>query len=122
MSVNKKLDRLMWMERAKNALILLVIGVPVAIVISLLMVSMSGVNNFTEEQVTGVLHHYKLAPRDDGSVQKILHVQLEDGTIVTARTSNIGTVGVGEPVELVKRTRTRGATSYHLPIASSSTD
>lgn len=118
MSVNRKLNRLMWMERARIALIIAVVGIPLAVGISMLMVWQSGVNNHDGEPVTGVLLHHSSDYRDDGSIRTTLRVRLEDGNEVTVRTRNKGLPAVGEDIVLMKRLRENGRAFYYLPLVS----
>ncbi|WP_420336080.1 hypothetical protein [Roseibium sp.] len=118
MSVNRKLNRLMWMERARTALIIAVVGIPLAIGISMIMVSQSGVNNRDGEPVIGVLLHHSSDYRDDGSIRATLRVELEDGEEVTVRTRNKGYPAVGEKIVLMKRLRENGRAFYYLPLVN----
>lgn len=116
MRVNKKLDRLMWMERVRTALLIAVIGIPLAIGISVVMVSQSGVSNHGGEPVAGVLLHHSSDTRDDGSIRTTLRVRLEDGNEVTVRTRNKGFPAVGGEIVLMKRLRENGRAFYYLPL------
>ncbi|WP_306140738.1 hypothetical protein [Roseibium sp. MMSF_3412] len=116
MSVNRKLNRLMWFERARTALLVAIVGIPLAIGISMIMVSQSGVNNQDGEPVTGVLLHHSSDYRDDGSIRTTLRVRLADGTEVTVRTRNKGFPAVGEEIVLMKRLRENGRAFYYLPL------
>ena len=118
MSVNRKLNRLMWMERARTALIVAVVGIPLAIGISALLVSQSGVNNQGGEPIAGVLLHHSSEHRDDGSIRTTLRVRLEDGEEVTVRTRNRGFPSVGEEIVLMKRLRESGRAFYYLPLVN----
>ncbi|WP_299479704.1 hypothetical protein [uncultured Roseibium sp.] len=115
MSVNRKLDRLMWAERMRNVLIAAVIGVPLAIAISLFMLSQSGVGHHSGEPISGVLLDHSIDQRDDGSSRTTLHVRLEDGSEVTVRSGNMDIVAIGEEVVLMKRNGTNGGDFYYMP-------
>jgi hypothetical protein len=116
LSVNKKLDRLMWIERVRSVLLVVIIGVPLAIVFSVIMVSQSGVNNHGGESITGVLLHHSSDYSDDGSIRTTLRVQLEDGNEVTVRTRNKGFPAVGQEIVLKKRQGQSGRVFYYLPL------
>lgn len=116
LSVNKKLDRLMWIVRVRSVLLVVIIGVPLAIVFSVIMVSQSGVNNQGGESITGVLLHDSSDYSDDGSIRTTLRVQLEDGSEVTVRTRNKGIPAVGQEIVLKKRQGQSGRVFYYLPL------
>lgn len=118
MSVNRNLNRLMWMERVRTALLIAVIGIPLAIGLSVIMVSQSGVGNHGGEPITGVLLHHSSDYRDDGSIRTSLRVQLEDGKEVTVRTRNKGFPAVGEEIVLMKRLRENRRAFYYLPLVN----
>lgn len=115
MSVNRKLDRLMWAERMRNMLIAAVIGVPLAIAISLFMLSQGGVSPLSGEPVSGVLLDHSIDQKDDGSLRVTLHVRLEDGSEVTIRSGITSVVSIGEEVVLMKRKGTNGRDFYYMP-------
>lgn len=108
----------MWMERARTALIIAVVGIPLAIGISVIMISQSGVNTHDGEPVTGVLLHHSIDYRDDGSIRTTLRVGLAGGEEVTVRTRNRGFPPVGEEIVLMKRLRENGRAFYYLPLVN----
>lgn len=116
MSVNRKLNRLMWMERVRTGLIVAVVGIPLAIGFSVIMVSLSGVNNQDGEPVSGVLLHHSIDYRDDGSIRTTLRIRLEGGEEVTVRARNKDFPAVGEDIVLMKRLRENGRAFYNLPL------
>nr|WP_319386271.1 hypothetical protein [uncultured Roseibium sp.] len=118
MGVNKKLDRLMWLERVRTALLIAVIGIPLAIGLSIVMVWQSGVNHHGGEPVSGVLLHHSSDYRDDGSIRTTLRVRLEDGNEVAVRTRNKGFPAVGGKIVLMKRLRENGRAFYYLPLTN----
>ncbi|MET1414237.1 hypothetical protein ABVF61_18330 [Roseibium sp. HPY-6] len=122
MSVNRKLDRLMWAERMRNMLIAAVIGVPLAIAITLFMLSQSGVSRHSGEPISGVLLDHSIDQRDDGSLRTTLRVRLEDGSEVTVRSGNSDIAAVGEEVVLMKRKGTNGRDFYFMPQPETASD
>ncbi|MEO0978135.1 MAG: hypothetical protein AAFY05_18760 [Pseudomonadota bacterium] len=116
MSVNRKLNRLMWMERLRTGLIVAAVGIPLAIGVSVIMVSLSGVNNQDGEPVSGVLLHHFSDYRDDGSIRTTLRIRLEGGEEVTVRARNKDFPAVGEDIVLMKRLRENGRAFYYLPL------
>ena len=108
----------MWMERARTALIIAAVGIPLAIGISVIMVSQSGVNNHGGEPVTGVLLHHSSYYRDDGSIRTTLSIRLENGEEVTVRTRNKGFPAAGEEIVLMKRLHENGRAFYYLPLVN----
>ncbi|MEM8702158.1 MAG: hypothetical protein AAGF82_10065 [Pseudomonadota bacterium] len=118
MSVNRKLNRLMWMERVRTALVIALVGIPLAIGISVIMVSQSGVNNQDGEPIAGVLLRHSSDDRDDGSIRTTLRVRLKDGEEVTVRTRNKGFPAVGEEIVLMKRLHENGRAFYYLPLVN----